>query len=155
MPLSPSGCGVDGNLAVDSHNEVDARSCGCSHLLVLSAQRCHIINPGQFLTGGPPTAREGDRGAVSLQDQSPSTASSPLQRTSPEVGFRGGVYGDNIIAEKISSYVRSDPSEWSHSWAMRNPPPKKQSTMLTVKQHHCSGKKKTHRDRMTRGNNED
>ena len=71
--------------------------------------------------GGPPEATRSYRGMVSLQDQSPSTASSPLQRTSPEAGFQGGVYGDNMIAQQSSSYVSSDPSEWSHSWAMRKP----------------------------------
>ena len=39
MHLLPSGCGMDDNLTVDGHNEVDARSCGCYHLLVLSARR--------------------------------------------------------------------------------------------------------------------
>ena len=73
------------------------------------------------MTGRPPAARRGDRGVVSLQDQLPLTASLPLQRTSPEAGFRGGVYGDNMIAQKSSSYISSDPSEWSYSWAMRKP----------------------------------
>ena len=87
MTLPPSGYGVYDKLTVDGHNEVDARSRGCSHLLALSARCYCIIIPGQFLTGGLPTARRGDRGAVSLQDRLPSTASSPLQRTSPEAGF--------------------------------------------------------------------
>ena len=78
-------------------------------------------DPGLILTGGPPASRRENRGAVSLQDQSPSTALSPLQRTSTEAGFRGGVYGDNIIAQKRSSYVSRDPKEWSHSWSMRKP----------------------------------
>ena len=78
-------------------------------------------DPGRILTGGLPAARRGGRGAVSLQDQSPSTVSSPLQRTSPEAGFRGGVYGDNMIAQQSSSYVSSNSSEWSHSWEMRKP----------------------------------
>ena len=121
MPLLPSVCGMDNNLAVDGHNEVDARSRGCSHLLALSSWRCRIIDPGHFLTGGPPTARRGDRGVVSLQDWLSLTASSPLQRTSPEAGFRGGVYGDNMITQQSSSYVSSNSSEWSHSWAMRKP----------------------------------
>ena len=44
MLLSPSGFGVDDNLTVDGHNEVDARSRGCSHILALSARhRCIII----------------------------------------------------------------------------------------------------------------
>ena len=43
MPLSPSGWGVDDNMAVDGYNEVDARSRGCSHLLALSSQRCRIL----------------------------------------------------------------------------------------------------------------
>ena len=68
-------------------------------------------DPGRILTGGPPAARRWDRGVVSLQDWSPSTALLPLQRTSPEAGFRGGVYGDNIIAQQISSYVSSDLNE--------------------------------------------
>ena len=78
-------------------------------------------DPGRFFTGGPPSERRGGIGAVYLQDQSPSTASSPLQRTSPEAGFQGGVYGDNMIAQQSSSYVGSDLSEWSHSWEMRKP----------------------------------
>ena len=73
------------------------------------------------MTGGPPAKRRGDRGAVSLQDQLPWTVSSPLQSKIPEAGFRGGVYGDNIIAQKSSSYVISNSSEWSRSWAMRKP----------------------------------
>ena len=78
-------------------------------------------DPGQILTGGLPAARRVDRGAVSLQDQLPSTAPSPLQREGPEAGFRGGVYGNNVIAQKSSSYVSINSSEWSHSWAMRKP----------------------------------
>ena len=119
MPLLPSGYVVDDNMTVNSHNEVDAKSRGFSHLLALSARLRHIIDPGQFLTGGPPAARRGDRGTVSLQYWSPSTALLPLQRTSPEAGFRGGVYGENIIAQQSSSDVSSNPIEWSHSWAMR------------------------------------
>ena len=88
-PLSPSGCGVDDDLTADGHNKVDARSRGRSRLLALSARRRRIIDPGRFLTGGPPATRRGDRGAVPLQDRSPSTASSPPQRTSPEAGFQG------------------------------------------------------------------
>ena len=75
--------------------------------------------PGLFLTVGPPAARGGDRGAVLLQDRSSSKASSPLQRMSPESGFRGGVYGDNMIAQQSSLGVISNPNEWSHLWAMR------------------------------------
>ena len=73
------------------------------------------------MTGGPPAARRGDRGAVSLHDQSPSTASLLLHRTSPEAGFRGGVYGNHMIAQQSSSYVSSNPSDWSHSWAIKKP----------------------------------
>ena len=76
-------------------------------------------DPGRILTGGPPAARRGDIGAVLLQDHSPSTASSPLQSTIPEPGFRGGVYCDNMIIQKNSSDVSSNWNEWSHSWAMR------------------------------------
>ena len=90
---------MDDNLAVDGHNKLDARHRGCSHLLELSARRCCIIYPGQFLTGGLPTVRRGDIGAVTLQYCLPSTAPSSLQITSPEAGFRGGVYGDNTIAQ--------------------------------------------------------
>ena len=39
MPLLPIGYGMNDNLTVDGHNEVDARSCRCSHLLELSARR--------------------------------------------------------------------------------------------------------------------
>ena len=92
MPQLPSGCGVDNNLVVDGHNEVDAISFRCSHLLVLSVQRCYIIDLGQFLTGGPPTARRGDRDAVLLKNGLPSIAPLPLQRTIPEAGFLGGGY---------------------------------------------------------------
>ena len=121
MPMLPSGCGVDNNLTVDGHNEVDTISRGCSRLLALLAQRHHIINPGQFLTGGTPAARRGNRGTMSLQYRSPLTASLPLQRTIPEAGFRGGVYGDNMFAQKISSDVSSDTNEWSHSWENSKP----------------------------------
>ena len=41
-------------------NTNNSRSRGCSILLALSARRCHVINPGRFLTGGlPPERREG------------------------------------------------------------------------------------------------
>ena len=77
-------------------------------------------DPGRILTDGPPSARRVDRVAVSLQDQFLSMASSPLQRTSPEAGFRGGGHMATIsLLRKSTFYVRSDPSEWSHSWAMR------------------------------------
>ena len=33
----------------------------------------------------------------------------------------GGVYGNNIIANKSSSDVSSNPNERSHSWEMRKP----------------------------------
>ena len=121
MPMSQSSCGVENKMAVDGHNKVDTKSQGCSHLLKLSARQCRIIDPGNFLTDGPPTTRRRDRGAVSLQYRSTLTASWPVQRTSAEAGFQGGVYGDNMIAQKSSSYVSSDPSEWSHSWEMRKP----------------------------------
>ena len=68
-------------------------------------------DPGPFLTGGPPAARIRDKGVVFLQDRTPSTESFTLQRTSPEVGFRGGIYGDNIITQQSSSDVSSDPNE--------------------------------------------
>ena len=120
MPLSTSGCGIDNNLTDDGHNAVGAISHKCSHLLAISAQIHHIIDPGRFLTGGLPATRRGDRGAVPLHDHSPSTASSPLQTTSLESGYRGGVYGDNIISQKISLDASSNPNKWSHSWATRN-----------------------------------
>ena len=47
-------------------------------------------DPERILTVGPPAERRWDRVAVLLQDQSPSMALSPLQRTIPEAGFRGG-----------------------------------------------------------------
>ena len=121
MPLSSSCCGVDNNLTADGHNKVDTRSRGCSHLLALSAWRRRIIYSDQFLMGGPSAARRQDIGVVSLKHQSPSTASSPLQRTSPESGFRGGVYRENMMAQQSSSDVSSDLNEWSHSGAMRKP----------------------------------
>ena len=37
MPLSPSSYGMNNNLTVDGHNEVDTISRGCYHLLALSA----------------------------------------------------------------------------------------------------------------------
>ena len=43
MPLSPSGCSMDNNLAVDGHNEVDAIYRKGSHLLALSALRRRIM----------------------------------------------------------------------------------------------------------------
>ena len=69
---------------------------------------------------------------VSLQDQSPLTASSPLQRTSPEAGFQGGVYGENMIDQKSILYVSSYPSGWSHSWAMRKPKKNQKITINNV-----------------------
>ena len=54
MPLLPIGCSVDGNLTVDGHNEVEARYRMCSFLLEISTRHRRIIDPGQFLTGGPP-----------------------------------------------------------------------------------------------------
>ena len=119
MPLLPSGCGMDNNLAIDVHNEVSARSHGCSHPMALSARHCHIINPGRFLTGGPSKARRRDRGAVSLQYWSPSMTLLLLQIMSPVSGFWRGVNGKNMIAQQTSSDISSDPNEWSHSWAIR------------------------------------
>ena len=121
MPLSQIGCSVDNKLTVDGHHKMGTRARGCSHLLALLARRRRIIDPGQYFTGGLPEARRGDIGAVFLQNRSPSTVLSPLQRTSPEAGFRGGIYGDNIIAQQSSLDVGSNPNEWSHSWAMRKP----------------------------------
>ena len=43
MPLLPSGCGVDDNLTIDGHTEVDVRSRKCSHLTALSALRRRIM----------------------------------------------------------------------------------------------------------------
>ena len=43
MPLSPSGCGMDNNLTINGLNEVNARSCGCFHLLALSARRRRMM----------------------------------------------------------------------------------------------------------------
>ena len=31
------------------------------------------------------------------------------------------IYGNNTIAQKSTSNVRSDPDEWSHSWAVSKP----------------------------------
>ena len=121
MPLLPRGFSVDDNLTTDGHNEVDARSCGCSRLMALLVWHRRTIYPGQFLTGGTPSAKRGDRDAVPLQYQSPSTVLSPLQRTSSESGFQGGVYGDNMISQKSSSHVSIDLNERSNSWAIRKP----------------------------------
>ena len=63
----------------------------------------------------PPLERRGDRGAVTLQDWSPSTAPSPLKMTGTEAVSQGGVYGDNMISQQSNSDVSSDPNEWSHS----------------------------------------
>ena len=84
MPLSPSSCGVDDDLAANGHSKVDAKSCGSSRLLVISARRHCIIDPGRFLNDGMPAARRGDRSVVLLQDHLPLMTSPPLQRTSPE-----------------------------------------------------------------------
>ena len=70
MPLLPRGFSVDDNLTTDGHNEVDARSCGCSRLMALLVWHRRTIYPGQFLTGGTPSAKRGDRGAVPLQSHS-------------------------------------------------------------------------------------
>ena len=118
MPLFPSGFSLDDNLNVDGHNEVDAISHRCSHLLALLAWHHRITNLYYLLTGGPPLARRGDIGAVLLQDRSLLALSSPLQRMIPEAGFRGWVYGDNIIAQESSLNLSRNPKEWSHSWAM-------------------------------------
>ena len=112
---------MDNYLTVNVHNKADARSRGNYCLLLISVQHCHIINVGFFLRGGPPAARRGDICMVPLQDWLLLTASLPLQKTSPQAGFQGGVYGDNMIAMKSSSDVSSDLNEWSHSWAMRKP----------------------------------
>ena len=69
-------------------------------------------------------ARRGDLGTVSQQDLLPSTESLSLQRMIPESGFQGGVHGENMIAQPSSSYISSDPNEWSHSREMRIPPQK-------------------------------
>ena len=99
-------------------------------------------------------ARRGNRGAVLLQDRSPSTASLTLQRTSPEIGLRGGVYDNHMMDQKSSLDISGDPNERSHSWEISEIKNKK-STMVTVKRHYCARRKKTHRGRMTISNNED
>ena len=113
-------------------------------------------DPGQFLMGGPSAARRGDKGSVSLQDWLPSAASSPLQRTSPETGFQGWMYGNNIINQQSSSDESSDLNEWSHTWAMSKP-----KKLKLKKINNGDGEttplcweKKNHRDRMTRSKNE-
>ena len=78
-------------------------------------------DPGRIFTGGPPSAKRGDRGAVSLQDRLPPMASSPLQRTSPEAGFRGRLYCNNVIAQLSSSHVSSNPNEWHTHGQWENP----------------------------------
>ena len=126
------------NVSSDTNN---ARSRGRSCLLAISAWRCHIINRVLFLTGGTPSERRGDRGEVLLQDWLPSTASSPLQRTSPEEGFQGGVYDENMIAQQSSLDVSRDLNEWSHSWEMRKQRKmnqKEQPATLTAQQGHCA-----------------
>ena len=42
----------------------DARSCRSFSLLAISARRRSIIDPSQFLMGGPPAERRGNRGVV-------------------------------------------------------------------------------------------
>ena len=59
MPLLQSVYGVDDNLTVNGHNEVDARSCGCSHLLELSARSRHIMILEYFLRVGIQQQDEG------------------------------------------------------------------------------------------------
>ena len=113
-------------LTTNGHNEVDASSRGCSRLLALSARRRHIIDPGHFLTGGPPSVRIGDRVTVPLQYWSILTMLLPLQRTRQEAGFQGEggggeLYDDNMIDQQSSLDVGSDLNEWSHSWAMSKP----------------------------------
>ena len=128
MPMLPICYGVNENLNADGHNDVDARYHGNSRLLALSARRHCIIYPGQFLTGGPPAARIGDRGEVPLRDRLTPTESSPLQRTITEAGLQGGLYGNNMIAPQISLDVSSGPNEWSHSWEIRKPRKKPKRT---------------------------
>ena len=98
MPLPPIRLCVDKILTADVCNKVDSISRRCSCLLALSAQHHHSINPRRFLMGGTSAARRGYRGVVPLQDWLTLTAPSPLQRTSTEAGFQGGVYGNNMIA---------------------------------------------------------
>ena len=121
MPLSPSGCGMVDNLAVNSHNEVDARSCGCYHLLALSARRCCIIDPGRFLTVGCQRQEEGIEVRclcnIGRHRQSCRHSREIVQKQASE----GGLYGENIFAQQSSSDVSSDPNEWSHSWATGKP----------------------------------
>ena len=59
MPLSPSGCGVGDNLTINGHNEVDARSRGCSHLLALSSRHLRIMILDEFLQVGHQRQEEG------------------------------------------------------------------------------------------------
>ena len=67
--------------------------------------------------------------------------------TTPEDKYRnriprgGGIYGDKMIAQKSILDMGSNPNEWSHSWSMRETPPKspkKKPTMVTGKQRHCA-----------------
>ena len=59
MPMSPSGCGVDDNLTIDDHNEVDARSRRCSHIPGLSLRRRRIMILDKFWRVGWQRQEEG------------------------------------------------------------------------------------------------
>ena len=78
----------------------------------LSARRRRIIDPGQFLTGGPPAEirggrcevptalKIGDRGVVLMQDKLPSMVLFLLLRTTPEAGFQGVIWRQYDCSEK-------------------------------------------------------
>ena len=68
------------------------------------------------------------------------------------------MYDNNTIAQHFTSNIISNPNEWSHSWEMRKP---RKMTKKDNRQRWwwndaiALGEKQTHRDRMTRGYNED
>ena len=152
-----------------SRNTNDARPCGHSSLLALSARRRHIIDPGHFFTGGLPAERRGGRGVVPPSerrwgyrcgantrsftvDGAVATAENNSRSRIPM-----GVYGDNMIAHKSCLDVSSDPNEWSHSWEMRKR--RKRSKNNNWWRWRCNklillGYKKNHRNTVTRGINE-
>ena len=117
MPLSPSSSDVDDNLTVNGHNEVDAISCGYSHLLAISTQhRCKMVL-GDFLRLGRQRQEEGIevwcRCKIGHHQRRCHHCRGQVQKQASEGG--GGVYGENMIAQQSGSDISSNPNEWSHS----------------------------------------
>ena len=109
-------------MIADGHNEVDTISLRHSCLLALSARRLLInlywpIFDRQAITAAILVNIDGV--VTTIEDESRSR----LPR---------GLYGNNMIDQKIGYNVSSDLNDQSHSWPKRKPIKKTKTILMTV-----------------------